>query len=137
MLLSPLVLFSMHTLSGLQKGNIQLTVIALSMLAMVCFERRRWAAGGALLAFTTVSKLFPGLLVLYLLARRQWRALTAAMGIAYALATLLTSAGRRSGASSPISASWGEAFRHSARAAVAISSSAGPGVQAELFGVPA
>ena len=91
MLLSPLVVFAMHTLSGLQKGNIQLAVIALSMLAMVFFERRWWAAGGALLAFTTVSKLFPGLLVLYLVARRQWRAVfwTTAMGFAYALATLL------------------------------------------------
>jgi len=90
MLLAPLVLFAIPTLSGLQKGNIQLVIIALSMLAMVCFQRRQWAAGGALLAYTTASKLFPGLLVLYLLGRRQWRAAiwTVAMGLVYVGATL-------------------------------------------------
>jgi hypothetical protein len=52
------------------------------MLAMLLFERRRFAAGGALLAFATASKLFPGLLLVYLIARRQFRAVawTAAMG---------------------------------------------------------
>lgn len=91
MLLSPLVLCAIPTLSGLQKGNIQLVIIALSMLAMVLFERRRWAAGGALLAFATASKLFPGLLVLYLLARRQWRAVawTTGMGLVYCGATIV------------------------------------------------
>ncbi|HET8646442.1 MAG TPA: glycosyltransferase 87 family protein, partial [Vicinamibacteria bacterium] len=62
-------------LSALQKGNLQLAVVAFSMVAMVLFERGRPAAGGALLAFAAASKLYPGLLVLYLLVRRQWRAL--------------------------------------------------------------
>ena len=57
---------------------------------MLLFERRRPAAGGALLAYAIVSKLFPGVLVLYLLLRRDWRALgwTAAIGSALALATV-------------------------------------------------
>jgi hypothetical protein len=74
LLLSPLVWAALPTLSALQKGNVQLMTIALSMLAMLLFERRRWAAGGILLAFATLSKLYPGMLVVYLLARREWRA---------------------------------------------------------------
>ena len=91
LLLSPLVWMAPATISTLQKGNVQAMVIAASMLAMVLFERRRWAAGGAVLAFVTASKLYPGLLVLYLLARRQWRALawTAAMAGAFVVASLL------------------------------------------------
>jgi hypothetical protein len=47
----------------------------LAIVSAIAFERRRWALGGALLAFATVSKLYPGMLVVYLLARREWRAL--------------------------------------------------------------
>jgi hypothetical protein len=91
LLLSPLVLAALPMFSALQKGNVQLVVVALSMLAMVLFERGRFAAGGALLAFAIASKLYPGLLVVYLLARRQWRALawTAAFGVAFTAVTLI------------------------------------------------
>jgi len=91
LLLTPLVWVALPTMSFLQKGNVQGVVIALSMLAMVLFERRRWAAGGALLAFATVSKLFPGMLLVYLVACRQWRALawTGAFSLAFALAALV------------------------------------------------
>jgi hypothetical protein len=74
LLLAPLVWAGFPVLNTLQKGNVQLLVIAISMCAMALFERRRWAAGGALLGYATVSKLYPGMLVAYLLARRQWRA---------------------------------------------------------------
>ena len=89
-LLVPLVFAAYATLNTLQKGNVQIVVIAISLIAMVLFERSRWAAGGALLAFATVSKLYPGLLVFYLLARRQWRAAawTVAMGAGFALLTV-------------------------------------------------
>ena len=82
LLLAPLVWISPPTLSALQKGNVQLMIVALAMMAMLLFERRRFAAGGAFLAFATASKLFPGLLLVYLIVRRQWRAVawTAAMG---------------------------------------------------------
>jgi alpha-1,2-mannosyltransferase len=55
-------------------GNVQLAIISVSMIAMVLFERKQHAAGGVLLAYALVSKLYPGLLVLYLLLRRDWRA---------------------------------------------------------------
>jgi alpha-1,2-mannosyltransferase len=85
LLLSPLVWVALPTLSLLQKGNVQGMVIVVSMLAMLLFERGHRASGGAVLAFVTVSKLYPGLLIVYLLARRQWRALawTAAFAIAF------------------------------------------------------
>lgn len=91
LLLSPLVWMSLPMISVLQKGNVQAMVIAASMLAMVLFERRRWAAGGVLLAFATVSKLYPGMLVVYLIARRQWRAVawTTALSVAFVLIAFL------------------------------------------------
>lgn len=91
LLYSPLIWASYSTISALQKGNVQVLVIAISMLAMAFFEQRRWAAGGALLAYATASKLFPGLLAIDLIVRRRWRALawTLAMGAGIVLVTLL------------------------------------------------
>jgi len=91
LLLSPFLWMALPTLSTFQKGNVQAMVIASSMLAMALFKRQRWAMGGALLAFVTISKLYPGLLLLYLLARRQWRAVgsTAILAIVFTLWTLL------------------------------------------------
>jgi alpha-1,2-mannosyltransferase len=91
LLLSPLLWVALPTFSHLQKGNVQGVVIAAAMLAMVAFERGRPAAGGALLAFATVSKLYPGLLVVYLLAERRYRDVvwTIAAGILISLITLL------------------------------------------------
>ena len=91
LLLSPLVWMSVPMLSVLQKGNVQAMVIAAAMLAMVLFERGRRAAGGAVLAFVTLAKLYPGLLILYLLVRRQWRALawTATFAVLFLVLTLL------------------------------------------------
>jgi len=62
LLLSPLVMGAIPTVSFLEKGNVQGAMIAMAMIAMVAFERRRWALGGALLAYATVSKLFPGMI---------------------------------------------------------------------------
>lgn len=74
LLLAPFVAFSPATLSTLQKGNVQIVVIAVSVIAMALIAERHRASGGALLAWVTVAKLYPGLFVLYLVARRDWRA---------------------------------------------------------------
>ncbi len=66
---------SPSVIGTLQAGNVQLLFLVLSAVAMLLFERRRPAAGGLLLAYAIVSKLYPGVLVLYLLLRRDWRAL--------------------------------------------------------------
>jgi hypothetical protein len=78
---------------------VQLACIAGSLLAMLWFERAREAspatplypAGALLLAYMTVSKLYPGMLIVYLLFRRDWRAVawTAAVGIAFVLVGLI------------------------------------------------
>jgi hypothetical protein len=85
LLLSPLVLGADVTIGTLQIGNLQAAVIALAMLAMVLFTRGKYVAGGALLAFVTVSKMFPGLLLVYLAARREWRAVAWTVGVCAAL----------------------------------------------------
>ena len=143
LLLAPFVWLALPTTLGtLQKGNVQVMVIAGSVLAMALFERRRWAAGGAILAFATVSKLYPGLLVVYLLVRRRWRAAawTTAFGVAFSVLTVLVFGwatvpaflthlpGLMSGEAFP-------AFRNPAATAINLSI---PGLvlKARLFGVP-
>ncbi len=88
LLLAPLVLASDLTVGTLQIGNLQAIVFSIAMIAMVLLAQRRYAAGGALLAFVTVSKLFPGLLLIYLLVRRQWRALAWTSGMMAALVAI-------------------------------------------------
>ena len=88
--LTPFVLVAPAIVITLIIGNVQLAIIAASMIAMVLFERGRHAAGGLVLAYAIVSKLYPGLLILYLLLRRDWRpvAWTAAFAIAFVAVTL-------------------------------------------------
>lgn len=85
LLLTPLVLGADITVGTLQIGNLQAAVFVLAMLAMVLFTQRRYAAGGTLLAFATVSKLFPGMLIVYLAVKREWRALAWTVGLCAAL----------------------------------------------------
>jgi len=70
--LVPAVIAATPILLTLQIGNFQAAVLALSMLAMVAFARNRSIAGGALLGFA-LFKIFPGVLVFYLLLKRRWR----------------------------------------------------------------
>jgi hypothetical protein len=88
LLLSSLVWAADLTISTLQIGNIQPMVVAIAMVAMLLFEQRRHAAGGVLLAYVTVSKLFPGVLLVYLLVRREWRALAWTAGLSGALVAI-------------------------------------------------
>jgi hypothetical protein len=88
LLFLPLAWVGHAMMDTLQKGNIQLVVIALALLAMVQFERRGWAKGGLMLAYAVASKLYPGMLVLYLLARRQFRAVAWTGALGFALVSL-------------------------------------------------
>jgi hypothetical protein len=85
--LSAVVLAPPAIMTTLQIGNVQLACVALAMLAMLAMEDDAppvvLALGALGLAFATVSKLYPGVLVVYLLARRRWRAFgcTVAWGV--------------------------------------------------------
>ncbi|MQA18274.1 glycosyltransferase family 87 protein [Rugamonas rivuli] len=84
-LLLPAAWLALPTLITLQTGNFQLPALALSVLAMLLFQRGRDLAGGALLGVAMV-KIFPGILCAYLLFGRRWRALgwSVAWSLAYA-----------------------------------------------------
>jgi hypothetical protein len=88
--LVPLALLPLGIISTFQTGNAQLLFVVIAMLAMLAFEQRRPAIGGLLLAYAIVGKLFPGLLLVYLVVRRDWRAVawTAAWGAALSLVAL-------------------------------------------------
>jgi len=72
-LLLPLILASLPTMLGLQFGQFHVASLLLAVAAMICFEGRRPAVGGALLAVAMVSKLFPAFLLVFLMARKRWR----------------------------------------------------------------
>jgi hypothetical protein len=86
LLLWPLALSAFPALHALQYGQFHLAAIVLSVAAMLAFDTERNRLGGAMLSVAVLSKIFPGILLVVLLARRQWRALgwTAGFG------TLLT-----------------------------------------------
>lgn len=80
-LATPAILVSFPALYNLQYGQFHLAAVALSVLGLVCFQTRRTALGGALLATAIVSKLFPALLLIPLALRRRYRELGWTLGI--------------------------------------------------------
>lgn len=80
--MAPLLWCSMPVFVGLQMSNLQILVFATSVLALFLFSFRT-PAGAVALAASMVAKIFPGMLFIYLIARRKWRevAWTTAAGI--------------------------------------------------------
>jgi alpha-1,2-mannosyltransferase len=70
-----LVLASPHTAATLQQGNFQITAIALALVAIVLLMSGLTATGSGLLAYAALAKIFPGVLVVPLIAARRWRLL--------------------------------------------------------------
>jgi alpha-1,2-mannosyltransferase len=85
----PAILAMPHVPRTLQQGNVQITIVATSVVAMLLLWSNRVRSGGALLAFAVAGKIFPGLLLLYLAVARRWRALLATAGC-MAVLVLLT-----------------------------------------------
>jgi hypothetical protein len=87
LLLLPAFAASLSFGLDLQFGQVHFVTIALAVVGMIAFARKRDSLGGALLGFAVVVKLFPGLLVVYLALQRRWRAVlsTTAWSIAFAL----------------------------------------------------
>jgi hypothetical protein len=69
-----LVLASPPVLMTLQVGNFQVTVYSLAIIAFVLVSTGRELSGAAILAYAAIGKIVPGVLVLFLLAARRWRA---------------------------------------------------------------
>jgi hypothetical protein len=65
---------SPSTLLGIQIGNFQATAYALSVLGMIALANGRFPAGGIAVGFAAASKLYPGVLLVYLMAGRRTRA---------------------------------------------------------------
>ena len=51
----------LEQLNDLGRLGLGVPLLLITLLAMLCFQRGQNAAGGALLAYATLSKLFPGL----------------------------------------------------------------------------
>lgn len=83
------LLASPQALYSLQQGNIQTTVVPVAAAALVLLCVGRIASGAAMLAYVAAAKIFPGILVVYLVAARRWKAVaaTAAGGAAIVLLT--------------------------------------------------
>jgi alpha-1,2-mannosyltransferase len=76
---------------SLQQGNVQSTAIPLAAAGLILLCRQRLVAGASLLAYVAAAKIFPGILVVYLIAARRWRAVAATVvcGVAVLALTLL------------------------------------------------
>lgn len=90
-LLLPALLSSFPILFNFQFGQFQLAAVALAMSGMLAVAADRDRLGGALLAAAIVTKIFPGLLLIYLAIRRRGRAVlwTLVFAAIYAIAGLL------------------------------------------------
>jgi alpha-1,2-mannosyltransferase len=86
--LTPFALAPIGIAGTFQVGNVQLAFIALPLLGMLALERGHRATGGLLLGYATVSKLFPALLIVYLLLRRDWRGAAWTVGACAALTAI-------------------------------------------------
>ncbi|MGE5361856.1 MAG: glycosyltransferase family 87 protein [Bacteroidales bacterium] len=90
--LLPLLIVSIPAMQALQYGQFHLAALLLGVSAMIAFERGRPVTGGALLAATILSKIFPGILLILLVAQKRWREAawtTAFIGLFTALAVLV------------------------------------------------
>jgi hypothetical protein len=70
---APLVVTGLPVLLGLQMGNFHLAAVALAMLGMLAAEKEQPIRAGLGLALATSAKIFPGILLVVLLARRKPR----------------------------------------------------------------
>ena len=81
-----------HVAFTFQQGNFQITAVPLAATAFVLLLTGARAAGGGLLAYAALAKIFPGVLLVPLLTGRRWRASAwvAGMGVLVLALTLAT-----------------------------------------------
>lgn len=83
--LLPVLWISFPVLSNLQYGQFHLMSILMAVAAMIWFAQGRHFIGGGLLAFAVLSKAAPGILLIYLIARRRWREVGWTLGMCLVL----------------------------------------------------
>ncbi|MEO8399021.1 MAG: glycosyltransferase family 87 protein [Ignavibacteriaceae bacterium] len=88
--MAPLLWVSMPVLVGIQMSNVQIIVISVSIIAMSLFPINK-SISSLFLAMTTVAKIFPGILIVYLVAQKKFRKvlLIAGFAILLSIATLI------------------------------------------------
>lgn len=72
-LMLPALLAALPVMLNFQFGQFHAMTVILAIAGMVAFEKQRIAVGGALLGFAILAKIFPALLLVYLVAQRRWR----------------------------------------------------------------
>lgn len=77
-----------QTLVALQSGNFQITAITVSVVALSSLATRPSVGGATALAFVVLSKIHPGILALWLIASRRWRASAWVVGAGVVLIAL-------------------------------------------------
>jgi hypothetical protein len=73
MLMLPALLAALPVMLNFQFGQFHAMTVVLAIAGMVAFEKQRTVLGGALLGFAILAKIFPALLLVYLVAQRRWR----------------------------------------------------------------
>lgn len=79
-LIIPLLLISFPVLSNMQFGQFHLMSILMAIAAMMWFAQGKHALGGASLAFAVLSKVAPGVLIIYLVVQKRWKELGWTLG---------------------------------------------------------
>lgn len=88
MLLLPAIALATPFAFTLQWGQAHALILAAAILGMIQLARDRTLSGAMLLAFATVTKLFPGFLLVFLAVRRRWRDLAYTLGAIGVLVTI-------------------------------------------------
>ena len=88
--LTLLVLFTVPVASEVNAGNIQLLLAAAIVLSFRGTDAKpdRWSAWPSLWAFVLLTKVTPGIGLLWLAARRRWRAFAVAVAVTAAIAAI-------------------------------------------------
>jgi alpha-1,2-mannosyltransferase len=89
-LLAPAVWAAPHAVLALQTGNFQTTAVAIALAGCLLASSSRPLTGGSLLAAAAAAKIFPGVVVLHVLAWARVRVMVAvaAAGLVLAVASL-------------------------------------------------
>jgi len=96
-LLLPAIWLNVGAMVTLQFGQVHLLVVVTALMGMILIEKNWPSLGGLFLAMAIVSKIFPGILLVYLLVRRRWKAVIwTGVGLAILVLVTIAVAGRES-----------------------------------------